>query len=336
MNEKNNHIDILIAKIISGNATSEENQELEEWKNKSTTNMQLVQKSRKVWDNANNYLSEAVIRGDKFILSRAYNQHLSGQMRSIRRKAFIYKLVAILAFPIALAVGWQFFGTLEAFKDDPVQLTQVSAPKGHISKCILPDGTQVWINTGSTIAYDIGRFNKKIREINLEGEAYFEVASDKTKPFRVNTPVADVDVTGTAFNVRAYPEDKIFEAVLAEGSVNLSFKKDAGKNMVMKPGQRAVYNRKTKKMVVNEVDATMYSSWRKGELLFKDATLNDLIIELERIYDINFHLQPEELGDFRYRGMFSNNNLIEALEKIKNTSGIDYYIENKEVWLRKK
>lgn len=337
MKENNNHIDNLIAKTISGNASSAEIQKLEDWKNESAANKQLIQKSRKVWDKTNSHLSENEINSDKSGLSQSYNQHLSGQIKTIRRKTFIYKLAAILAFPIALAIGWYFSEAPVNFRKVPVQLAQVTSPKGHVSKCILPDGTQVWVNTGSTITYDVNRFNKNIREVNLEGEAYFEVTSDKKKLFSVNTPVASINVTGTAFNVTAYPGDTNFETVLAEGSVNLQFKTDAEKNITMHPGQRVIYNRKTNEMDVREVDANIFTSWRNGELLFKDATLNDLITELERIYDIKFHLQPRDLGDSRFRGMFSyNNNLIEALEKIKRTSGIDYYIENKEVWLRKK
>jgi ferric-dicitrate binding protein FerR (iron transport regulator) len=334
---KDNYIDVLIAKTISGNATPEEIQELEEWKNRSTANKQLLQKSRKVWDKTSSYLSESAIKSDKSGLSYSYSQFLSDQLQNIKRKTFIYKLVAILAFPIALAIGWYFSNAPESFSDTPVQLTQVTSPKGHVSKCILPDGTQVWINTGSTITYDVNRFNKKVREVNLEGEAYFEVTSNKEKQFKVNTPVASINVTGTAFNVTAYPGDNNFETVLAKGSVDLQFKSASEKQIAMKPGQRVIYNLQNDKINVLEVDADMFTSWRNGELLFKDATLNDLITELERIYDIEFHLQPIDLGEFRFRGMFSyNNNLIEALEKIKRTSEIDYYIENKEVWLKKK
>ena len=172
--------------------------------------------------------------------------------------------------------------------------------------------------------------------MELTGEAYFEVSSDKQKAFTVKTPVANVQVTGTAFNVMAYPGENNFETVLAGGSVNLQFHKGNQKEITMHPGQRVIFNTQTGKTDIQQVEANMFTSWRNGELLFKDATLKDLITELERIYHIEFYLQPEELGDFRFRGMFSyNNNLIEALEKIKRTSGIDYYIENKEVWLKK-
>jgi len=336
LKQNRKHIDSLIAKIISGNANSEDIRELEEWEKVSSKNEKLVKKSRKVWENGYLHLPEKVIQSDKSDLSQSFNQHLFDQIQRIKRKTNLYKLAAILAFPIALALGFYISYVAGNLENNTAQLTQVTSPKGHVSKCVLPDGTHVWVNTGSTITYDISRFNKNSREISLEGEAYFEVTSDIDKPFKVTTPVATVNVTGTAFNVMAYPGENNFETVLAEGSIFLQFKQDAENIITIKPGDRVVYNQLTGNLTVGEVDAAMFTSWRNGELLFKDATLNDLITELERIYDIKFHLQPQELGDFRFRGMFSyNNNLIEALEKIKRTSGIDYYIENKEVKLHK-
>ena len=101
-------------------------------------------------------------------------------------------------------------------------------------------------------------------------------------------------------------------------------------------GDRAIYQENVKGISIEKTEAELYTSWRNGEILFKDATLNDLIKELERIYDIQFYLKDQKLGEFRFRGMFSyNNNLIEALEKIKRTANIDYFIEHKEVRLYK-
>ncbi|RIH63284.1 DUF4974 domain-containing protein [Mariniphaga sediminis] len=335
MNENKKYIDILIGKSISGNATSDEIKELREWVASAENNHLLFERSKKVWDKGDRFIPADAIQQDKSRLGMEYNRYLSEKVKRIRRQSFIYKMAAILAFPVALAIGLYFFGAPGNFGSVSEQVCEVISPKGHVAKCILPDGTEVWVNTGSSITYDASGFNQNNREVRLEGEAYFEVTSNKKKPFKVITPHADVRVTGTAFNVVAYPGNGIFEAVLAEGSVQLQLKSGNRKDLEMNPGQRVIFNTTNQDLAIQEVDANIYTSWRNGELLFKDATLNDLINELERIYDIQFHLTPENLGEFRFRGMFSyNNNLIEALEKIKRTSGIRYYIENKEVWLR--
>lgn len=336
MNE-NQHIDILIGKAISGNATDGEIKALEEWKKASEANWKVFLKSQKAWDKSEGWISGQTVQRDKSSVEARYCAYLSGNVQKIRRTSLIFKIAAILAFPVALALGWYLFEGPETLNTEGTRMCEITSPKGHISKCILPDGTEVWVNTGSTISYNPASFNQKNRQVQLEGEAYFEVTSNAGKPFKVITPLADVNVTGTAFNVKAYPNNGVFEAVLAEGSVNLEFKSGNRENLDMTTGQRAIYNADFLSLKTMEVDPRMFISWRKGELLFKDATLNDLIKELERIYDIQFQIKPESLGEYRFRGMFSyNNNLIEALEKIKRTSGIDYYIENKEVWLRKK
>ena len=214
------------------------------------------------------------------------------------------------------------------------QFCEITAPKGHISKCILPDGTEVWINTCSSISYNALTFNTRTREIQLEGEAYFQVAKNKNVPFKVNSSIANINVTGTSFNVKAYPGSELFETVLVEGSIELQFNKASKHILQLKPNERAILNLNENEIKIENVDTELYSSWRNGEIIFKDATLNDLINELERIYDIKFSMKEKSIGEFRFRGMFSyNNNLIDALEKIKQTAGVDYYIENKEVKL---
>jgi len=336
VNENNNHIDILIGKSVSGNATPEEIKELEQWKLSADANRLLFEKSQKAWEKGDNYISETSLQKDKSKLETEYNKHLSEKVRSISRQSFIYKIAAILAFPIALAMGWYLFGESEKPVQLAEQLYEITSPKGHVSKVKLPDGTEVWINTNSSIVYDASSFNSHKREIQLKGEAYFEVTSSVEKPFTVVTPHANIKVTGTSFNVNAYPASMLFETVLAEGKIELQLKSGDTELLEVEPNQRVVFNSINKKFDIEQVEAEMFTAWRNGEIIFKDATLADLIKELERIYDIEFHMQPANLGQLRFRGMFSyNNNLIEALEKIKRTSNVNYYIENKEVWLRK-
>ncbi len=335
MNE-NNHIDILIGKSVSGNATPEEIKELEQWKLTAEENRRQFEKSKKAWEKGDSYIPETTLQKDKSKLESEYSRYLSEKIRKMSRQSFIYKIAAVLAFPIALAIGWYLFGESEKPVQLAEQLYEISSPKGHVSKVKLPDGTEVWINTNSTIIYDAASFNSNNREIQLKGEAYFEVTSSEEKPFTVVTPHADVKVTGTAFNVNAYPASMLFETVLAEGKIELQLKSGDTESLNVEPNQRVVFNSINKKLDILQVEAEMFTAWRNGEIIFKDATLNDLIKELERIYDIKFHMQPANLGELRFRGMFSyNNNLIEALEKIKKSSNVDYYIENKEVWLRK-
>lgn len=332
---KTNEIDILIGKVVSGNASKDELSRLEIWQLESETNQRIYKQSLKAWKAGSSSITSKEITQDKINVQNQVNRSLVHQLNRSKRFANIYKLAAAVAIPIALAISLYFVNN--SYKVElPQSICEVSSPKGHVSKCILPDGTEVWLNAGSTLSYDASGFHGKQREVELEGEAYFEVVSNKKNPFLVNTELANVYVTGTSFNVKAYTDTKQFETVLAEGRVELQFNMKNQQTVKMKPGERAIYKVDKKEMLIQDVNAAMYSAWRKGELLFKDATLNDLIKELERIYDIQFVLEDKSIGDYRFRGMFSySNNLIDALEKIKITAGVDYYIENKSVWLKK-
>jgi len=328
-------IDILIGKFVSGNAGAEETAKLEEWKSLSKNNRQIFNQSMKAWEKSKNWISNETINQDKSIIQAEINKQLLFRIQKIKQQSFIYRIAALMAIPLAFAISLYFIRVTEKPGHSP-QYCQVTAPKGHVAKCILPDQSEVWINSGSTIRYNIHDFNRKKREIMLEGEAFLQVSKNKDRPFTVITSMADVKVTGTSFNVKSVT-GSAFETVLAEGSVDLLIKDDTRQTIKLKPGEKAFYDLSEKKLIINKVYTEIYSCWRNSEIIFKDATLNDLIKELERIYDIQFRLSDQNLGKFRFRGMFGyNNNLIDALEKIKKTTDIDYRIENKEVLLIRK
>ena len=333
MSNNLSEIEILIGKFVSGNATSEEAMQLKAWKEASKSNLQVYNKTLKSWKNSENWISNETIGKDKSKVHKENQRLQSIKIQKIKRTSTIYKVAAILAIPITFAISWYFTSQVN-HTSQVDQFCEITAPKGHISKCILPDGTEVWINTCSSISYNALTFNTRTREIQLEGEAYFQVAKNKNVPFKVNSSIANINVTGTSFNVKAYPGSELFETVLVEGSIELQFNKASKHILQLKPNERAILNLNENEIKIENVDTELYSSWRNGEIIFKDATLNDLINELERIYDIKFSMKEKSIGEFRFRGMFSyNNNLIDALEKIKQTAGVDYYIENKEVKL---
>lgn len=336
MKEPYSLTDNLICKYLSGNISIEEKNEFDSWLNSSSENNQYFLNSKKAWELSKCYISPESTARDKANLLGKIHQHQNISYKRTRRQLFTYKIAAILAIPLTLAFSWYFFKQHVPVAPEPF-VCELIAPKGHIAKCILPDSSEVWINTGSSLTYNTGSFNQQSREVHLSGEAYFEVAKNKEKPFVVLTENAKIHVTGTAFNVKDYPGSGLFEAVLAEGGIEMELNNHVHEKINLTPGEKAIFQKEKNEIFIENVETGLYSSWRNGEIMFKDATLSNLITELERIYDIRFHLGDPQLGEFRFRGMFSyNNNLIDALEKIKRTADIDYRVENKEVWLFKK
>lgn len=148
----------------------------------------------------------------------------------------------------------------------------------------LPDGTSVWLNSGGRLEY-IGELDGDIRRVALFGEGYFEVAKNPRRPFRVTMDGLDIEVLGTSFDARCYPELDIEDVVLRSGSVKVE--NALGQTKTLKPGEKLYYNRSEERMTVESVNAENYCTWMKPRLVFSNALLADVIGTLERRFNVN-------------------------------------------------
>lgn len=181
------------------------------------------------------------------------------------------------------------------------------SPIGSQTKIILPDSTVVWLNSGSSLKYNQS-YGKKVREVALVGEGYFEVKKEKSKPFIVLTDSLNVKVLGTVFNVRAYNEDANVTVNLIEGSVNISSPKlkSAG-SLTMKPNEKIVFNKQTKKIESSETDASRSSLWTTGKLCFVDASIEQISKDLERKYDVKIQIANQQIKKELFSGSLNLN-----------------------------
>ncbi len=170
---------------------------------------------------------------------------------------------------------------------DKIELNQLIVPFGKQSKIILADRTEVWLNAGSRLVYP-SSFDKSKREVQLQGEAYFKVSKDKSKPFIVETMQSRIKVLGTSFNVKAYPDEKLEETVLVEGSVSLKLGKSIfGKSILLKPDQRIVAQCDDNSYSISKVKVQDYTSWIEGLFVFNDEPLSSVLMSLSRFYDLD-------------------------------------------------
>lgn len=168
-----------------------------------------------------------------------------------------------------------------------VEMNQVSVSFGKQAKIILADNTEVWLNAGSRLIYP-SRFRESKRKVQLQGEAFFKVSKDKTKPFIIETGNSNIKVLGTSFNVKAYPDEQIEETVLVEGSVSLNIGKTSfGKEVLLKADQRVVVSGNDNSYAVSKVDVENYTSWINGLFEFNDEPLSAVLIRISRYYHIN-------------------------------------------------
>jgi ferric-dicitrate binding protein FerR (iron transport regulator) len=202
---------------------------------------------------------------------------------------------------------------------------------------ILPEGSHIYLNSGSTLKYSVGD-SVGVREIFLSGEALFEVAKIKDRPFKVHTLSYDVEVTGTTFDVKAYPGDNEVVTTLVEGSVEVISGENlklAGKT-ILKQGEQLIYNKESNIMNVSLVNTKMYTSWKDNKLVFINMKLKDLKTLLERKYGVDIKIVDQSILEYHYDGTIKNETILEVLEILKLSLPIEYKIEGQNIVIQKK
>ncbi len=223
---------------------------------------------------------------------------------------------------------------------EKVQMNEVVIPYGKRSELLLADGTKVWLNAGSRLAFP-SNFTKKTREVFLEGEAYFEVSENKAQPFIVNAAEVNIKVLGTRFNVSAYPTNQYIETVLLEGIVALSNPKTFGfgKNeTLLAPNQKASFNKGSNEFAVdNESDMDMYVAWTYGWLRYNRESLGTVLQKVGMYYNVKIQLSANYPGDDAITGKLD---LKESLDTVMlvlaDACDFEYRISENKVIVEKK
>lgn len=210
---------------------------------------------------------------------------------------------------------------------------EIKIPYGKTFTVTLSDGTVVSMNAGSSLKYPVQFIKGHNREVVLEGEAFFDVTKDKAHPFIVKTRGVDVKVLGTKFNVSSYKEDAEINTVLVEGSVSLSSITKPNDKIMLVPGEKGTWNNQKNVIGVEKVNTRIYTEWLTGELVFRKATFRDIIIRLERTYNVTIANNKKELLDKKFNASFNKNiesieTVLDAMSKIQNFS---YVKEGKQI-----
>lgn len=174
------------------------------------------------------------------------------------------------------------------------RMNEVIVPYGKRTQLVLEDGTKVWLNAGSRLAFP-QKFDGKKRTVYLEGEGYFEVAKNTSQPFIVNTSSVNIEVTGTKFNISAYQSDDFCQTVLLEGSVNVIGKSKLLNNRTsMLPNQKVIFNKNEQTLVrENEYFPELYVAWTEGWYSFSNESLTEIFKKVERYYNVKIEYNPD-------------------------------------------
>lgn len=196
---------------------------------------------------------------------------------------------------------------------------------------LLPDSSHVWLNSGSVFKYPVS-FAKDKRQVELTGEAFFDVAKDELHPFLVKAGKMNVEVKGTRFNVINYPDESLTELILESGSVRLfSGNYEDNKTITnIKPGELAIYDTVKNKLSVSKVDVRKYTAWKEGMLIFRDDHMEEVVRKLNRWFNVEIILQSPELKEYVYTATYRDETLPQILELLKISAPLKYSITERE------
>jgi len=321
---KPDYISRILDQFFHQTVTSETAQKVQRWMIDDKWATEKDDSLYAIWEKLEVQPDQSVAHSLKIVkakIKKEENKHTLTYLTILR--------VAAILVPVALLVGGYFYFT------GSTKTVEVSTLNNEQKQCTLPDGSTVWINSGSKINYS-SRFNDTIRLVNLEGEAYFSVKPNKKKPFVVKTKDLIVKALGTEFNVNSYASDSRSVATLHQGKVQVTINGEekglTSGSYILKPNQQLAYSKNDKSVLINTVTEEA-TGWKDGVLIFQDATFNDIINTLHRHYNMSFKYDPASFqGDF-YSMKFVNHESIEQVMAVIQdvVGGFAYQKKNNEI-----
>ncbi len=255
----------------------------------------------------------------------AFSQVQSRVQRQKNRTRFVHlltRVAAVLFVPVLITSILFFYNLGQQSVTGQFAMQQISSPPGVRSEIVLPDGSKVWLNAESTISYPVP-FNSNGRHVQLTGEAFFQVKKDERNPFRVESGKVNVTVLGTRFNVKAFPGDETTEVTLEEGKVKLnSTGYETGQEIELRPGERAVINKKSNSVRISAGNIEKYIGWREGKLIFDNSPLSEVAQSLERWYGVEVQIADPEILTCQISSTFENESLHQVLALLELASPI--------------
>lgn len=290
-----------------------------------------------------NYLSEPVLKFEKTKIK---------ETRWLRIVHLSYKKITSIAVAASLlAIGiFLYFNHSFVLDRKLTHLNEVNTKLGSRIYLTLPDGSQVWLNSSSHLSYS-NDFTGAEREVYLEGEAFFDVKADKTRPFIIHTPKTTVRVLGTAFNVKCYPEDKTNEITVIRGSVEVTLNETKEKKRLKPNDKLIVFNEgyyiqsstqdTIQKLILTNPTAydhqgnLVETSWVKNVLAFRNEKFEDLAKKLERWYNVEIIFNDDSIKEEVFFGSFKNENIYEVMQALSITGKFHYLIVNNKIFITK-
>jgi transmembrane sensor len=348
----------LLTRKLAGEATEDELTELSQFSLERPDTIHLQDTLNEIWnsepsmqEDAEFYYNRLIVKNKTLFDQSARSARVETRPRRPRRK-WNY-LIGIAATLLFVTLCWRLVTSYLIPVRKP-GLTTVFAGKGVRKKVTLPDESLVWLNSETRVSFDPDLNLKNERIVELEGEAFFDVKHVSNRPFIIHTGKASIRVLGTAFDVKAYPDEKVFETTVIRGSVEIVTNNRTSQKFTLKPAQKLLAIEpkikaiagvselasgfKDHVMIENAVHVTLSNkvyfpatSWTQNKLIFKNESLEELAPKFERWYNVRITIGSKEVAAFRYTGAFENETIEQALTAMKLIHAFNFSIHDNNI-----
>jgi len=324
-------IDSIILKYLEGKTSEEENQLLLQWTQLSPANKKRLFAEKDIWD------TYAFQKDTKKYNTSSELELLKKRLVTKNPKPMILltqviKIAAMLLIAFGLGWGSQFISFTKN-RTAEIKMQEIFVPKGQVNQVFLADGTRIWINSETHLTAP-SIFASEERVVKLCGEAFFEVAKDKNRPFKVEVNGQQIEVLGTTFNVRAYKNSNEIETTLESGQIRLQ---TAKQTILLKPGEQSVFNKRNNQLFIEKVDPATFSSWKDGRYEFHNKDLNEVFKVIERWYDVEITADEAYFKGMHFSGVIKRNkDAKHFLDLLNITVPIKYKIKSDKIQITHK
>ncbi len=353
----------IIIKFLSGTATDGEAENLIQYLKEERENRLTYFRQKRIWQESYKKSRETGLIDNSWERLKIRMEESGNEERPAGNSdfRFSWRRLAVAA-SITILIGTSGYLGYQQYRASqfPAKELQVNAPLGSRSNIVLPDGSTVWLNSGSKLTYN-DNFGKTGREVTLAGEAFFDIKHLGNTSFIVNTSDLRIRVLGTQFNVKSYSDEQIIETTLVKGKIRvekIGDEKDAAP-IIMTPNQKLIYTKKAEIAemdyvsdktesaeeanieevkrasirIIKKVNPQDDSSWKDGKLVIKHESLGILVRKLERYYNVNISFEDDSIRQFVYSGTLNEVTIEEVLRALEKTSPIRFSINKNHVIL---
>lgn len=313
---------------LSGTISSEDKQALEAWKEETSSNRRFYEAFTRP------HLTPQIdALGEE--MRESILTEVNRRIEAASRRTLWLRIATVAASIALLLAGTHFLSYREGYRHVNSQQVRLSNPLGMQSSVVLSDGTRVVLNAGTTLAYP-SAFVSGNREVEVCGEAFFEVAPDKKRPFIVTAEHVKIRVMGTKFNVKAYKEENAIEVTLTEGKVGVGLGKTS-EWIYLSPRQQVSFDKSLRRFSRKLVDPHYYTSWKEDKFYFESVTFQEIATRLERRFNVRIDISPDRLKQVVFTGDFVRGENLEQILRVMTTDRrVGYTIDNDRVRIYEK